>query len=84
MGDYRKKDPGFTELLEKEGYCVEEILENISKDGLLSVMEFYHKYQKIYGYFDDWILIKTNEEDIENTDIVVKKTSEKHIETCEW
>lgn len=84
LGDYRKKDPGFTELLEKEGYCVEEILENISKDGLLSVMEFYHKYQKIYGYFDDWILIKTNEEDIENTDIVVKKTSEKHIETCEW
>ena len=68
----------------REGYCVEDILESISKDGLLSVMEFYHKYQKIYDYFDDWILIKTNEEDTEITDIVVKKMSEKHVETCEW
>lgn len=82
--DYREKDPEFAEFLDKEGYCVEEILENISKDGLLSVMEFYHKYQKIYNYFYDWILIKTNEENTEITDIVVKKTSEKHIETCEW
>ena len=47
-------------------------------------MEFCHKYQKIYDYFDDWILIKTNEEDTEITDIVVKKMSENHIETCEW
>ena len=84
LGDYREIDPEFTEFLDKQGYCVEEILENISKDGLLSVMEFYHKYQKIYDYFDDWILVKTNEEDTEITDIVVKKTSEKHIETCEW
>ena len=84
FGDYREKNSEFAEFLDKEGYLVEDILENISKDGLLSVMEFYHKYQKIYDYFDDWILIKTNEEDTEITDIVVKKMSEKHVETCEW
>lgn len=84
FGDYREKNSEFAEFLDKEGYCVEDILENISKDGLLSVMEFYHKYQKIYDYFDDWILIKTNEEDTEITDVVVKKMSEKHVETCEW
>ena len=33
--DYREMDPEFTEFLDKQGYCVEEILENISKDGLL-------------------------------------------------
>ena len=62
--------------MNKEGYCVEDILENISEDGLLSVMEFYHKYRTIFDYFDDWILIKTNEENTEITDIVMKKMSE--------
>lgn len=84
LGDYRESDPEFTELLDKEEYCAENLLKNISKDGLLSVMEFYHKYRKIYDYFDDWILIKTNEENTEITDIVVKKRGEKHVETCEW
>lgn len=84
LGDYREKNPEFAEFLNKEGYCVEDILENISEDGLLSVMEFYHKYQTIFDYFDDWILIKTNEENTEITDIVMKKMSENHVETCEW
>lgn len=84
LGDYREKNPEFAEFLNKEGYCVEDILENISEDGLLSVMEFYHKYRTIFDYFDDWILIKTNEENTEITDIVMKKMSENHIETCEW
>lgn len=84
LGDYRESDPEFTEFLEKEGYCVEDVLKNISKDGLLSVMEFYHKYRKIYDYFDDWILIKTNDEDAKISDIVVKKRGEKHVETCRW
>ena len=70
--------------MNKEGYCVEDILENISEDGLLSVMKFYHEYRKIFDYFDDWILIKTNEENTEITDIVMKKMSENHVETCGW
>ena len=37
LGDYREMDPEFTEFLDKQGYCVEEILENISKDGLLII-----------------------------------------------
>ena len=84
LGDYREKNSEFAEFLDKEGYCVADILENISENGLLSVMEFYHKYRTIFDYFDDWILIKTNEENTEITDIVMKKMSENHIETCEW
>ena len=84
LGDYREKNSEFAEFLDKEGYCVADILENISENGLLSVLEFYHKYRKIFDYFDDWILIKTNEEDTEITDIVMKKMSENHVETCEW
>lgn len=84
LGDYKKTDPDFAEYLEQEGCQAEEILKNITEDGLLSVMEFYHKYRKIYDYFDDWILIKTNEKTTEITDIIVKKNSENHVETCEW
>lgn len=30
------------------------------------------------------VRIKTNEENTEITDIVMKKMSENHVETCEW
>ena len=39
-------------------------------------MRFYDKYRKIFKYFDDWILIKINNDDTEITDIVVKKKSD--------
>lgn len=82
--DYSTSDYEFAEFLKKEGYCANDVLKDINDNGLLSVMEFYNKFPRIYNYFDDWILIKTNETDTKITDIVVKKAGEKHIETCEW
>ena len=47
-------------------------------------MKLYKNYKRIYEYFDDWILIEANEDYTDIEDIIVKKKSENHIETCEW
>ena len=67
--------------MDQEGYSIEDVKKNIRENGLLSVGKFYRQYKKIYDYFDNWILIKTN---AESTDIIVKKKMEEHLETCEW
>ena len=86
LNEYRESHPDFMKYVEKEGYYVPEVMkdEDIKREGRISVMRFYDKYRKIFKYFDDWILIKTNNDDTEITDIVVKKKSDDHIETCEW
>ena len=86
LNEYRESHPDFMKYVEKEGYSVPEVMkdEDIKREGRISVMRFYDKYRKIFKYFDDWILIKTNNDDTEITDIVVKKKSDDHIETCEW
>lgn len=85
LDEYRNTDQEFKEYVEKEGYSVSKIIEDISgRDGRLSVMEFYDKYRKVFKYFDDWVLIKANRNYTKITEIVVKKKNSKHIETCEW
>lgn len=81
FGEYRENDTEFAEFWDQEGYSIEDVKKNIRENGLLSVGKFYRQYKKIYDYFDNWILIKTN---AESTDIIVKKKTEEHLETCEW
>ena len=40
--------------------------------------------RKCYKIIKRWILIKTNADDTEIAEIIVRKKEEKHIETCEW
>lgn len=84
LGDYVENDSEFTEYMKKEGYDLEDVIKNISIDGLLSTLEFYNKYRKIYNYFDDWILIKTNADNTEIADIILRKKGKEHIETYKW
>lgn len=84
LNEYIEIDTEFAKYMEKEGYQLDEIIKNINKNGLLSVMKFYDKYEKIWDYFDDWILVKTNIVNTEITDIIVRRKAEKHIETYEW
>lgn len=84
LNEYPKLHPEFAEHIEKEGYSAAEIAENINSDGLLSVMELYDKYRKVFDYFDDWILVKTNSDYTEIADVVVRERSDNHIETCDW
>jgi len=66
------------------GYDAETVLEEISEDGLPSPYKLFERYLYIYKYFDDWVLIKTNADNTEIAEIIVKKRSKKHVETCKW
>ena len=58
----------------------ETILGEISEDGLPSSYKLFERYPYVYKYFDDWILIKTNADNTEISEIIVKK----YVETCNW
>ncbi len=84
FNEYKDSHPEFEDYLEKGKYSIPEIMENITDDGTLSIYYLFEKYRGVFNYFDDWILIKSNEENTEITEIVIKKKEDKHIETIEW
>ena len=84
LNDYKKTDPIFEELIRTKGYTSEAILENIGENDVPSLYNLYRKYRDIYDYFDDWILVKSNANHTEISEIVVKKKTDVHIETCKW
>ena len=45
---------------------------------------FFEKYRNVFTYFDDWILVKADEEYSEVTEIIVKEKGVAHIETNLW
>ncbi|MBC5651094.1 hypothetical protein [Blautia segnis] len=84
LNDYKKTDPIFEEFIHTKGYTSEVILANISENDTPSLYNLYCKYRDIYDYFDDWILVKSNANHTEISEIVVKKKMDVHIETCKW
>ena len=65
-------------------YIMEEYREDIIEDDKLLIMNLYSKYKAIYQYFDDWIVIKTDENYEDITEIIAKKKEKHHIETNVW
>lgn len=84
LGTYREKSEDFAKFLDTKGYKAEDIITNIDDCGLLSVMNFYRQYKDIFEYFDDWVVVHGKNNDAEVGEIVVKKKTEKHVETCDW
>lgn len=82
--EYMQKNRDFEYYLEQEGCNPETVMTDIEKDGQLNIWKLYDKYQNIWRYFDDWIVIKTNEDDTEIVGIVVRKREDIHVETCNW
>ena len=82
--EYMQKNRDFEYYLEQEGCNPETVMIDIEKDGQLNIWKLYDKYQNIWRYFDDWIVIKTNEDDTEIVGIVVRKREDIHVETCNW
>ena len=60
------------------------VVEDIIEDYKLLIMNLYSKYKAIYQYFDDWIVIKTDENYEDITEIIAKKKEKHHIETNVW
>ena len=48
----------------------------------------WEKYKAIYDYLDDWVVVKSNEEMTEITDILVHRNQKgrgvKRVETIDW
>ena len=83
--DYVEEDDEFKKYLEQNEFCPDKIIEGIRvEDGDLSMYFLYDRFYRIWKYFDDWILIKTNEDDTKITDIIIKKKEEVHTETNAW
>ena len=88
LTEYAQENPDFAAFVEEDGFSLEVILENIREENWLSSLYasgfFFKRYGRLFRYFDDWVVIKTNEDDTEISDIVLKKREAKHIETCYW
>ena len=86
LTEYIENHPKFAEVLKKEGYTPEEIMKTIreKESGLLNMYRFFEKYRNVFTYFDDWILVKADEEYSEITEIIVKEKGVAHIETNLW
>lgn len=87
FGEYTEKNREFKEYLEEQKCDPAKILEDITEDiiegGNANSFLLWENYRNIFQWFDEWILVKTSEDDEQITDIVVRKKEEKHIETCE-
>ena len=70
--------------MNENDYDSEIILDAISEDGIPSLYSLYDKYRKIYEYFDNWILVRTNDDYTDITEIVMQKKEDVHVETCMW
>lgn len=83
--DYVEKDVEFQAFLAEKELTPEKIMDDIKEDnGLLSDIKFFDYHKSVFHYFDDWIVVETNEDEDEVTGFILKKKTEKHIETCEW
>ena len=73
MEEYRVTHPEFNDFIINEGYDWKTVVEDIIEDDKLLIMNLYSKYKAIYQYFDDWIVIKTDENYEDITEIIAKK-----------
>lgn len=79
--EYPKGDEEFKKIL--ENIDVDDIYKKACDDDF-PINYFQSNNPLISNYFDKWVLLKTNTEDTEITEIIVKKNSENHVETCCW
>ena len=49
-----------------------------------SVYQLFDRHERIFRQFDDWVLIRTDDFNIEITDVVMRLKEEEHIETINW
>lgn len=79
--DYGKTDEYFNKVLDKKD--VDGIYGELL-DSEHSIYDFWEKYREIFSYFDDWIVIRCDDNYEQVTDIVMRKKEEPRVETNEW
>ncbi len=84
FNEYIYQDTGFVKFLNDEGYDPKSVLEDIMNCVKHPLYDLADKYNKIYKYFDEWIVVKANADNTEIEQIIMRKKEDKHVETCEW
>lgn len=82
-GDYLSEDAEFAALLKEKAIIPEELHAELQQKDY-PLCHLYDRYQEIYSYFDNWIFARTEDEDKRITQYILKKKTEKHIETIAW
>ena len=83
LGGYLSEDTEFAALLKEKSIIPEELYAELQKEEY-PLYSLYAHYKEIFSYFDDWILVHTDDEDKRITRYILKKKAEKHVETIEW
>lgn len=83
LTEYGNNDSQFDEVLNKFEGGSESILESLkSSDG--GSYDLFSLYKPIFNYFDDWIVVKPDEDHERAAGFIVKKETDIHIETIMW
>ena len=88
LGDYYSSDQDLQALInEKYPQGIEAIREDVLSSGEREnpCHRIWDKYKAIYEYFDDWVVVKTNEDLTEITGFLVRRDQgEDRVETIDW
>lgn len=60
------------------------LLKRLQEKERWQLYHLYEQYRKIYEYFDDWIVIKSDNTYTDIEKIISRKKENKHMETIQW
>ena len=86
ISEFCKSDKTIQQRLNAEGIDGTQVDAAID-DCLAHTSPAHHlfdKYRCIFRQFDDWVLVRADEDNREITDIIMKPKEDKHIETINW
>lgn len=81
--EYWDSNPEFAELLRQNYDDIDAMVDEILKSSH-PIHVIFNEYTKIFRYFDDWVLITSDETGKEVGGIMMRKKEEKHLETFLW
>ena len=81
--EYTISNPDFSNYMKECGYDADKVFKEVMEERS-GIYTLFDKYSRIYKYFDDWIVVKSDAEYKNMTEIIVKKSENVHVETCFW
>lgn len=81
---YKDSNSDFQCFLKENNLEAEDILNELICDSSDAIYDLFDKYKKVFSYFDDWILIMSDDKNENVGEIILKKKETMHIETIEW
>lgn len=88
-----EEDEDFREYLTAKGYDREKFAQGMEAvlrrgdacDFLQARVNYlWDHYRDTFEYFDDWVLVQSNEDNTEIRDIRIRKKETEHVETIDW